>query len=315
MWKIGLGLVLATSLFVLHQGLGQRPAMSQAPPQTQTDGQPTVVKVGVYVLNVGKLDTSSGAFTVDFYLALSCDKPCTPGGFEFANGRATSVDKAVDEPTEKFYRIQAALVSNLNLSKYPFDEHVLTIQIEDREQTSGTQVYQVSLGDTGIDPAVTIAGWDLSGWDAKVVDHRYEIYGTTFSAYQFDLNIKRPVTAALLKSFLPAITIVLVGLLALFLTPDKILPRLTITTGSLTGAVLFHLNMTSSVPPVGYLTFADRFMIVNYVVLAITLLTTLAALQYIDKKRNQVAESIHRSAMLVVPLLLVGLHAVNFLLR
>jgi len=314
-WKFVLCVVLAITLLTVHQSQGANPVRASEPISRETIEQPTVVKVGVYVLNVGKLDTSTGAFTIDFYLSFSCEKPCEPGGFEFANGRATSIDKSVDEPDEKFYRIQAALVSNLNLSRYPFDRHDLRIQMEDKIQTSKTQVYQVAMEDTGIDPAVNLVGWNLKGWDAQVVDHHYTIYGTTFSAYQFTLHIQRPVTAALLKSFLPAITIVLAGLLALLLTPDKIIPRLTITTGSLTGAVLFHLNMTSSIPPVGYVTFADRFMIVNYVVLATTLLATLVALRYIDQKRNEAAERVHVSAMVAVPLLLVGLHVLNFLLR
>jgi len=315
MSKIVCWVVLGIALFAIDQGSGTNPVRAWGPVPRESNEQPTVVKVGVYVLNVGKLDVSTGAFTIDFYLSLSCDTPCEPGGFEFANGRATSIDKSVDEPDEKFYRVQAALVSNLNLSKYPFDEHDLHIQIEDKIQTSKTQVYQVNMEDTGIDPAVNIVGWNLKGSDAKVVDHYYATYGTTFSAYQLTIHIGRPVTAALLKSFLPALTIVLAGLLALLLTPDKILPRITITTGSLTGAVLFHLNMTSSIPPVGYVTFADRFMIVNYVVLAATLLTSLAALRYVDQKRNEAAERIHGSAMVAVPILWIGLHALNFLLR
>jgi hypothetical protein len=300
-------------------GLGQQKfpmtAVAQGPTPESTDEQPSVVKVGLYIINVGKLDTATGAYTVDFYLSFSCDQPCQPGEFEFANGRATSIDKTVDEPTEKFYRIQAALVSNLNLSKYPFDEHHLLIQIEDKTQTSKTQIYQVSDPDTGVDPAVNIVGWDLKEWTAKVFDHHYAIYGTDFSAYQFDIHIGRPPTAALLKSFLPALTIIAVGLLALLLSPDKIIPRLTLTTGSLTGAVLFHLNLTSSIPPIGYLTFADRFMIVNYFALALTLISTLVALRYVDQKKPEAAERIHRTAMVTLPALWVGVQVINFLVR
>jgi hypothetical protein len=300
-------------------GLGQEnlpsTALAQGPTPESADKPPSVVKVGLYLINVGKLDTSTGAYSVDFYLSFSCDQPCQPGEFEFANGRATSIDKTVDEPTEKFYRIQAALVSNLNLSKYPFDEHHLLIQIEDKTQTSRTQIYKVSDPDTGVDSAVNIVGWDLEGWTARVFDHHYAIYGTDFSAYQFDIHIRRPPTAALLKSLLPALTIVAVGLLALLLSPDKIIPRLTLTTGSLTGAVLFHLNLTSSIPPIGYLTFADRFMIINYFALALTLISTLVALRYLDKKKPEAAERIHRTAMVTLPTLWIGVQVVNLLVR
>lgn len=311
--EILLSVLVALMLIAAGQTNSRSIAIAQGPTAEDSTAQPSVVNVGVYILNVGKLDTSIGAYTVDFYLSFSCENPCQPGDFEFANGRATSIDKVVDEPNEKFYRIQAALVSNLNLSKYPFDEHHLLIQIEDKLQTSKTQMYQVALEDSGVDPAVNIVGWDMKGWTAKVSNHHYSTYGTDFAAYQFDIQIRRPATAAILKSFLPALTIVMVGLLALLLSPDKIIPRLTLTTGSLTGAVLFHLNLTSSIPPVGYLTFADRFMILNYLALALTLISTLGALRYLDKKKPEAAERIHRTAMVTLPALWVGVQVINFL--
>lgn len=230
---------------------------NEGSPAEQLPGEsgPTGVKVGVYVLNVGKLDTSTGGFTIDFYLSFSSDASIDTSRFEFANGRATTVDKSVDEPTEKFYRIQASLDDTLNLSRYPFDRHRLTIEIEDKEQTVRTLVYEPSREDSGLDPAVNVSGWVIDGWDAAVEEHEYAPYGTAFSRYVFSIEIHRSTTAAILKTLLPALTIMVVGLLSLVLSPDKIVPRLTLNTGSLTGAVLFHLNMTSSLPSTAYLTF------------------------------------------------------------
>jgi hypothetical protein len=279
----------------------------------QPEQGPTIVRVGTYVLNVGKLDTSSGAFTVDFYLSFSSDNQSDPGSFEFSNGRATSIDNSVDEPTDKFYRIQASLASNLNLSRYPFDRHSLRIELEDKEQTDRTQQYQVSLGDSGLDPAVSIAGWELDGWKAEVNDHYYAPYDTTFSRYVFSIQIHRSVMAAILKTILPALIIVLVGLLSLVLSPDKIIPRLTLNTGSLTGAVLFHLNMTSSLPPLGYLTYGDRFMLANYIALALTLISTLVALYYVDRKLTAKADRVHTVALVAVPVIWAGLQLLKVL--
>jgi hypothetical protein len=160
---------------------------------------------------------------------------------------------------------------------------------------------------------VKIAGWDMDGWKAEVVDHYYAPYETTFSKYVFSIQIRRSATAAILKTFLPAMVILLMGMLALVLTPDKIIPRLTLTAGALTGAVLFHLNMTASLPPLGYLTFGDRFMLINYISLALVLISTLIALAQVDKKQPARADRIHRLALVAVPLVWVALQTVNFL--
>ncbi len=319
-WVLG---IIALGLLGTFLGLAFTPdpviaqeggSSSDAPGQTQEEEEgPAHVKVGVYVLNVGKLDTSTGGFTIDFYLSFSSDRPIDTTRFEFANGRATTVDKSVDEPTEKFYRIQASLANTLNLSRYPFDRHRLTIEIEDKEQTVRTLVYEPSREDSGLDPAVNVSGWVIDKWDAAVETHEYAPYGTAFSRYVFSIEIHRSTTAAILKTLLPALTIVVVGLLSLVLSPDKIIPRLTLNTGSLTGAVLFHLNMTSSLPPTAYLTFGDRFMLFNYVGLTLTLVSTLIALYYVDRKRTEEANRVHNRALVIVPLIWVSLQGLNFL--
>jgi len=75
--------------------------------------KPVKVYVGVYVLNLGKFELATGAYTVDFYLSLRSEEPVEMGDFEFMNGRAATVDKLIDTPTEKFYRIQANLSQTL----------------------------------------------------------------------------------------------------------------------------------------------------------------------------------------------------------
>jgi len=317
-----LALLMVTACGVFMFGvLAPGHAVAQTSPVGRSDdtapdepqNEPAAVEVGVYVMNVGALDVSTGAFTVDFYLTLSSDRPTGLQRFEFCNGRATSIDEFLDNPADRFYRIQASLADELDFSDYPFDQQALTIELEDKEKTSATQVYEVKAEESGLDPAVTVPGWDLDGWNAYVTDHYYAPYGTTFSRYVFDIVIHRPVGDAILKTILPALIIVIVGLLSLFLTPDKILARLALATGAFTASVLFHINMTSSLPPLGYLTLGDRFMLVNYFALVLTLVSTLVALHYVDKGRNTAADRVHTVALVVIPVLWLGLVTLNFL--
>ena len=171
--------------------------------------KPVKVYVGVYVLNLGKFELATGAYTVDFYLSLRSEEPVEMGDFEFMNGRAATVDKLIDTPTEKFYRIQANLSQNLDLRRYPFDEHLLTIEIEDKRRTVDELVYVVDKQNCGVDPGVIVVGWRLAGWEAKVLTHDYEIYGETYSRFVFGLRIQRVILNAVIKSFLPIAGMVL----------------------------------------------------------------------------------------------------------
>ncbi|MEN3009851.1 MAG: hypothetical protein ABDI20_02525 [Candidatus Bipolaricaulaceae bacterium] len=277
--------------------------------------EPVRVYVGVYVLNLGRFELATGAYTVDFYLSLRAERPIAMDEFEFMNGRAATIDRLIDTPTEKFYRIQANLSQNLDLRRYPFDEHLLTIEIEDKRRTVNELVYVVDEKACGVDPSVIVVGWRLAGWEATVTTHEYTIYEETYSRFVFGLRIRRVTLNAVIKSFLPIVCMLLVGFLSLLLTPDKVTTRLTLNISTLLGAVMFHVNLTSSIPPVGYLTLADRVMIATYLILVLILLSGVAILRWAEREEKKAqAKRIYHQALATIPVLSVVLYALVFLL-
>ena len=279
------------------------------------DEKPQEIAVGVYVLNVGKFELSTGQYTMDFYLSLTSDRPIADNSFEFMNGRASSFEKLSDEPTNKFYRIQANLYANLSVKSYPFDGHALSIQLEDKTNNIHKVHYKVDPANTGIDPEVTIVGWDLTGSGSTVAQHEYKTFNETYSKYIYAVNIKRIVLTSIMKAFLPAFFLVLVGLLALLLKPEQFVPRLGLNTSTLLGAVMFHLNVTGQIPPVGYLTFADKFMIITYISLIACLASTILLMRHADKGDEAAAKRIHRLSLQAIPPLTLVLYVVAFLIR
>ncbi|MCX8190406.1 MAG: hypothetical protein N3F05_04235 [Candidatus Diapherotrites archaeon] len=277
--------------------------------------EPQEVEVGIYILNIGKFEVSTGSYTVDFYLSMKCRDACDPSNFEFMNGRATSIDKLIDEPNEKFYRIQASLAENIDLKKYPFDEHFLTIQLEDKRNKSDKLVYVPDKKSAGVDPSVVIVGWDLLGYEQEVAEHFYEPYEETYSRFIFKIHIRRILLAAIIKTFLPVIFIVIAGLLALLIhEQDKLWTRIGINTSSLIASVMFHLNVTSSIPPVGYLTFADKFMISTYSILLLSLFSTVMMMRHAKRKDDVTYNRIYLVALYCIPVLAVFLYGLVILI-
>jgi hypothetical protein len=300
---------LAIVLFLMGSFLPELGASSltQTAPASQPSEEPIKVRTGLYLLNVGRLDTITATFSADFYLSLECDKPCDPSHFEFVNGRASQVDNQGDTPTRKDYRILGNYYTAINLKSYPFDSHQLDIILEDRGLTQDKLVYQPEPRFNGIDPKVIVSGWELVGWNTKVSTHYYPIFDETYSRYEFFITIRRGVLEAVLKALLPAIFIVVGGFLGFLLGPDKTLQRLTINTGALTGAILFHVNLTSQVPPVGALTYADKFMIINYVGLVGALLSTVFMMIFEEESKVAIAEKLHRRTRFTIPALWLAL--------
>lgn len=284
-------------------------------PALRAEEKPQVIKVGVYVLNVGKFELSTGQYTMDFYLSLTSDRPIADNSFEFMNGRASSSDLLINEPTNKFYRIQANLYANLSLKSYPFDRHALTIQVEDKTNGTSKVIYQPDAANSGIDPDVIVVGWDMTGAGSTVVQHEYKTFNEIYSKFVYAVNIKRIVLTSIMKAFLPALFLVFVGLFALLLKPDKFTPRLALNTSTLLGAVMFHLNLTSQIPPVGYLTFADKFMIVSYISLVSCLVSTIVLMSHTDHGDSAAANRIYRISIQTIPPLTVALYVLAFSIR
>jgi hypothetical protein len=279
--------------------------------------EPVRVKVGMYMLSLGKFDVSSGSYVVDFYLTFRCDDDCSEvferatTTFEFMNGRPLTSELIISEDREKAWRIRAELMQNIDLHSFPFDAHSLPIEIEDEIEPVDNLVYVVDTGYSGIDANVRLVGWALTGWSADVVDHRYPQYDVTYSRLIFSLGIERIRLSAILKLFMPVFFLVGVSLFALLVPTSNIVFRLSVTSSMLLAAVFFQLNTSSSIPPVGYLTFADKFMTVTYISLILNLLFSIVLTRFTDDEAG--SRKIEKLAAVCVPGVTVLGYVVLFL--
>ena len=289
-------LALVAGLAVLALSLGGSSIAAQE------GDEPQRVRVGLFLIHIGSVDEDNGTFTADFYLSFGCDSACDPTRFEFLNGRATYIDLQEDTPTSRVYRIQADLTTVLDLGNYPFDKQRLEIVLEDGVESLETLVYEPDLAGSGIADGAEVAGWDLnSDFDVAVVEQPYPVFGEDYSRYVFSVELARPVGSGLLKGVFPAVVIVGVGLLALFVRSEHLSHRVAMGTAALLGSVIFHLNLTSAVPPTSYLTFADRFMGVNYIALGLALAVTVAMM--VVSTRGETARADRLRSFTAVPII------------
>jgi hypothetical protein len=266
--------------------------------------EPVRVKVGAYVLNIGKFDVGTGTYTVDFYLDLTLVSGAKDMGdqkFEFMNGRASSMDKLIDKPEEKFYRIQANLATNVDMHRYPWDEHSLPIVLEHVTRPKRELIYEVDEKQSGIDPSVTFVGWELKGTTAEVVDHEYKVYGEQYSQYVYKINIARLVFISSLKTFLPVLCFLLISMVSLLITVEKTESRLGINTAMLIASVMFHLSIANQLPPAGYLTVADKVMIATYATIGLNLFLSVHMLRLVQQKAEEVARNWRTRSFKLVP--------------
>ena len=297
------------------------------PPAADLQGK-EVVHVGVYVLSVGNLDTRTGAYSVDFFLNLTCETlPCDPTQFDImnANPKPTPDDQTLEEDRLKgiyYYRIRANLQTNLNLREFPFDKHTLTIELEDKNKNRNKYQFVADQELSGIDSEVYVAGWNLQPYIEGIeIAHQYPVYHEAYSRVRFSIQITHAWSSSFMKGLFAAIVIVGAGMLSFLLKENEARDRITLTSSTLASAIFYHMTLTASVPPVGYLTYADRFMILNYIFIATQLMValTLFLLQRQENdtpERKALAKQIHTITRWMIPLgwilALITLHVTTF---
>ena len=319
-------LALALIAVITFGTKGSQPVATQAsiapeqasspPPSLQSGDGPVEVQVGIYVLSVGNLDMTTGGYTIDFYLTLTCDRPCPEPQFDIMNA-TDEIYKDLQSATDRrySYRVRADLATRLDLEDYPFDAHALTIEIEDKSLTTNELVYVVDKAGSGVDKYVIVSGWDLNGldtpnveddWQARVENHPYPVFNNEgYSRYVFSVNISHPWQSSFLKGLFAAIVIIGVGMLSFLMPYDDAEDRLNLTAATLASAIFYHMTLTASVPPVGYLTYADQFMILQYIFITVALGIAIALFLLLGKEKHEQGRKLHHMTRWVVPFLWV----------
>ena len=290
-------------LLVLPQSKASAAEASSPPPVTGTAAplHPVQVRVGIVLVDIGRLDTSTGTYQVDFYMSFRCDEACDPTTFELMNGRATLVDQQDDKPSYKEFRVQATLSHPLELQRYPFDTHELTIVMEDKLKGNTRLVYVPDEEHTYTEVR-SINGWQLApGYRVGVDNHYYKIFDEEFSRFTFGVRIYRPLLAGILKGLVPPIFLTWMGFLSVLMGTEQYRERLGVTTGTLTGTLIFHVSMTAAIPPVAYLTFADIFMIASYSCLFLTYVSTVIQMWLSNTGRLRWIRAVRTASGIAIP--------------
>lgn len=274
-------------------------------------GEPPLrVKVGLYVVNIGRFDLATGTHVAEFYLSFECPtgRVC-PVDFDLLNGRALSRELVRESGNRKSYLVRAELADDLDFREFPFDRHDLAIDLVDRHLTQDQLIFETDKEHSGLDKAVRIAGWKVHGWRVESAPHEMHAIERSFSHFRFTMTIGRFELASMLKIFLPAFFIVLVASLACLLKGASLGGRLGIGTAGLIASVMFHLSSTSSLPPMGYLTRIDKLMFATYLLLLANVLVTILLLRATDRNDQVTAARVFKTGLYAIPPLVLGVYS------
>ena len=289
-------------------------AMAESPePQTS----PAKVYVGVWLVNVEKVDLAASSYRLDFYLWFKFNPSeinlTDVKKFEFVNGPVAEFKPIEENEMGGYveYRIKGDFIKTLDFTKYPFETHTLTIELEHKELDISNLRYIADPNST-IDEAVNVAGWEIAEYSVTETEHSYR--DETFSRFILSIQLKRPMLSSFVKSVLPIIVITTISLLTFFISPQNFGQRIGLGVTTLMSATAFHLSLLSGIPPIGYLTFADRMMISVYTIFLYNLSASVYIMKLVDAKKTEEAIKFNGKAMKALAVLIIALVIIQIIL-
>lgn len=277
--------------------------------QTETTS-PEVVHVGIYVDDFNDFKVDDGTIEATFYLSITSESNVSLDDIEIMNGHATLVDTVLDNTNQKEYKITATLTADPDLRRFPFDRHIIPIQLEPKLKNEKQMMLSIDQGNSGLDSEADLPGWQLTSTSSAITNKTYIPGEVPYSRAVFSYGIERDSASTVLKFFLPIMLIIIVALSSLMI---KVSSRLGLNASMFLAAVLIHWRIADSIPLVAYATFLDLFMIITYATLVMVLVSGILILKFTESKDQERIGLVNRWSIRIIPTISLTLYCLLFL--
>ena len=283
----------------------------------------TDVAVGAYVLRLSNVSPQNGTFDVDMWMWFRWKgtdvRPDQT--FEIVNGVISSRSETqVEDDGGVNYatvRVQATIFHDFDVRRFPLDNHVITIELEDANLNNAQLSYSVDDG-VALDPSVRVSGWKVAMQPAAVANHVYATnYGlrsagadaSDYSRLTLSLSLDRTSVAPLFKSFWISALAVLLGLLAFLIKADDLDARFGMGVGSIFAASANTFVITGSLPPTTAVTLAEQINLIAVGIIFVAVFVSIWSLRLRYQDREADSLKLDMRALWVLGLIYLVLNA------
>lgn len=271
----------------------------------------TDVAVGAYVQRLSNVSAQNGTFDVDVWLWFRWNgadvRPDQT--FEFVNGvinsRSDSVVQVDGGMNYVSVRVQATIFHDFDVRRFPLDNHIIDLQLEDTVLDNSQLTYTIDEG-IGLDPGVRVSGWKVGLQPTVVQTHAYQTnYGlrsagpdaNQYSRMIFSISLDRTSYGPLFKSFWISALAVLLGLLAFLIKSDDLDARFGMGVGSIFAASANAFVITDALPPTTAVTLAEQINLIAVGVIFVAVFLSIFSLRLRYRGHEDKSLTMDRVAM------------------
>jgi hypothetical protein len=306
LWLVLLSLVLGHIRTLSAQTIPAAPASQPA----ATEPLPHEVYTGVYINQIKSIDLKTNTFVVDFWVWFRWKgddiKPLDT--FEVVGGQVDGKTGEIHEVVKGWNyaacRATATMTKFFDIRRFPLDEHVLALAIEDSEMETERLVYHPDVDNSGLSPEVAVPGWKIDSSGAKVVDQQYATnYGnisldtgnkSIYSRFVFEVSLTRPGAGYFFKLFWSLFLATIIALLALLIDPIDLDPRFGLGVGAIFAAIASAYVISSALPETNQYTLADKMNMLAVAVIFLSIVESVLSLRLWKNGKEALSRTVDR---------------------
>lgn len=283
--------------------------------QAAAAATPTPVRLGLRVMRIEKIAEQDGNFSGE--LTLTHRWPA--GGLRPDPHPRNAVDVVValdethlrDGSCYREKRLVGHFQTWFRLRRFPFDEHALRLNLEDRRYAPEQLRYEPELWPNTIS---VDALRELTAWTIPEVPRIHEIKRSTFAfpdeaphpqLILIHIPVVRHSWFYVTRFFLPLLLLVAIAYSIFWVKPEDLGSASAIGITCMLSIIAFQLAQADTLPRVPYLTIADRIYTICYVLIAVALGCAVLEAHWVRTGRERRAESVDRIGRKLFPAVFV----------
>ena len=301
------------------------PASMMIGERSSINGEPTVIKVNLFVIDVDEIDDVKQSFNVDMSLDahwhdprlavppdqrtgqkrfMSLDDVWTPR-ILFINDRGLTAKlregvNVDDEGNVTFQnRLSGRLAANLEFRDFPFDVQELSIDVISYAYTADEIQFAPDSFVVHPDRKFSIEGWHLEMRAPEAGNLIVPTSGEVLPRLTYVIEASRDSDYYVLTMLIPMTLIIFMAWTVFWLQPNIVPPRIAISTASIFSLIALGVSIRLGLPKVSYLTKADIFVLGCTLMVFLALAIAVLGSRWANSDRMEQALKANRIARLV----------------
>jgi hypothetical protein len=273
---------------------------------------------GIFVVSLHDLDTVNGTFGVDYWVwSVYPEGRRNPlETMEFVNAEQVDerlpLTEARGERLWSQLKVRAIVQQEWDLSNYPFDRHVLEIELEDGFDNAATLTYRPDTANSGYSEAIEIPGWRITDFrlTERTLDYRTNFGDpalsegeSSYSRLVASMEIRRQNTTAFFELISPAGVAMGIALLTFLLLPTEVgvfTSRMTLLVGALFATVISMQFGEQTLGATQRINLVDKLHILTLIYIFVAIVMTLISRKLCASEETELARRGDRISLQVI---------------